>query len=101
MGASGPSRKESESERACGTIWDSKSAITCPEGVVEQVMITHKPPHYMPEFSGELVFEISGNDYLFHYLSETLGNLIYNSFGAHSICEGAVSCKVIPLRLIW
>ena len=33
--------------------------------------------------SGELFFEISGNKYLLHSLSEIFGNLICNSFGAH------------------
>ena len=39
-----------------------------PGGVMEQVMITRTPPHYMPEIFGEFIFGISGNDYLFHYL---------------------------------
>ena len=47
---------------------------------MDRVMITRKPPHCMPEISGELIFGISGNDYLFHYLSEIFGNLICNSF---------------------
>ena len=51
---------------------------------MEQAMITRKPPHYMPEISEELIFGISGHDYLFHYLSEIFENLICNSFGAHS-----------------
>ena len=52
---------------------------------MEQVKITRKPPHYLPEIPGELFFEISGNNYLLHSLSEIFGNLICNSFGAHSI----------------
>ena len=51
---------------------------------MEQVVITRKPPHYMPEISGELIFGISGNDCLFHYLSEIFGNLICHSFDARS-----------------
>ena len=50
-----------------------------------QVMITRKPPHYLPEIPGESIFGISGNTYLLHYLSDIFGNLICNSFGAHSI----------------
>ena len=56
-----------------------------PGRVMEQVMITHKPPHYMPEISGKLIFGISGNDCLFHDLSEICGSLISNRFGARSI----------------
>ena len=44
-------------------------------GVMEQLIITWKPPHYLPEIPGEFFFGISGN-YLFHYLSEIFGNLI-------------------------
>ena len=55
-----------------------------PGRVMGQVMITRKPPHYLPEIPGELIFRMSGNDYLFHYLPEIFGKLICNSFGTHS-----------------
>ena len=51
---------------------------------MEQVMITRKPPYYMPKIPGELIFGISGNNYVVHYLPNIFGNLICNSFGAHS-----------------
>ena len=54
--------------------------------IMGQVMITWKPPRYLPEIPGELIFRISGNDYLFHYLPEIFGNLICNNFGARSSC---------------
>ena len=38
--------------------------------VMGQVMTTRKPPHYLPEIPGELIFRISANDYLFYYLPE-------------------------------
>ena len=59
---------------------------------MEQAMITRKPPHSLPENSGEFIFVISGNNYLLHYLSEFFGNLICNSFGAHSRWPRAVAC---------
>ena len=40
---------------------------------MEQVMITRKPPRYLPKTPGELFLGISGNNYLFHYLSNILG----------------------------
>ena len=55
-----------------------------PGRVMGQVMITRKPPHYLPETPGELFFGIPGNDYLFHDLPAIFGNLIYNNLGAHS-----------------
>ena len=55
-----------------------------PGGAMERVMITRKPPHCLPKIPGELFFGIPGNKYLFHYLSKIFGNLICDSFGAHS-----------------
>ena len=51
---------------------------------MDQVKITRKPPHYLPEIPGKFFSGISGNNYLLHYLSEIFVNLICNSFGAHS-----------------
>ena len=73
-----------------------------PGGVMEKAMITRKPPHYLPNIPGELFFGISGNNYLkSHYLSKIFGNLICNSFGAHSslpFWAGPATLEVISLR---
>ena len=44
-----------------------------PGKVMGQALITRKPPHYLPEILGELIFGISGNDYLFITCQKFLG----------------------------
>ena len=75
-----------------------------PGRVMEQIKITWKPPHYLPETPEELFFGISCNNYLLHYLSEIFGNLICNSFRAHSIlrvCSAMNALKKFGCYKVW
>ena len=67
---------------------------------MEQVMITRRPPPLLAENSwGIIFFGISGNNYLFHYLSNIFGNLICNSFGAHSNFCHCFGCGSDAVRM--